>query len=114
MLSITCRTYRIPPQRRANNMATKLKDSATAEKAALNLNQGIEVPATGEPNTPREKTTSERLFPDFTTEDGAITNRPVRDRNPAPVTETPAPATQGPTPITPASTPIVYLSPEEM
>ena len=40
-------------------MATKIKDSATAEAAALKLNEGIAVAdKPGEPAAPREKTTS--------------------------------------------------------
>lgn len=101
-------------------MATKIKDSATAEKAALKLNEGIEVPAASEPTAPREKTTSEKLFPDFMTDDGAIINRPVRNKGPevpptpAPATETAAPVPQGQTP--PATLPPTpaYLKPEEL
>lgn len=99
-------------------MATKIKDQATAERAALKLNEGIEVPAIGEPNTPREKTTSERLFPAFTTEDGAITNRPVRNmtdmNTPVPVTETPKAEPQGQIPPTQTPTTPIYLSETEL
>jgi hypothetical protein len=100
-------------------MATKIKDSATAERAALKLNEGIEAQVKeGEPVAPREKTTSEKLFPEFTTEDGAITNRPVKpfqDLSKAlPVTATPTPELQGQK--TPLETPTapVYLTSEEM
>ena len=99
-------------------MATKIKDSATAERAALKLNEGIAPTAPSEPNTPRELTTSERLFPDFTTEDGAITNRPVRPREEnqpiAPVAATPQAPAQGQTPPTQAPTVPTYLKPEEL
>jgi hypothetical protein len=99
-------------------MATKIKDQATAQLAALKLNEGIEVPANGEPNTPREKTTSERLFPAFTTDDGAIVNRPVRNltdtNTPVPVTETPQADLQGQTPPTQTPTAPVYLSDTEL
>jgi hypothetical protein len=96
-------------------MATKIKDLATAEKAALNLNKGLEVPAPSEPNAPREKGTTERLFPDFMTSDGGIVNRPV-DQNPAPVlaTDTLVPAPQTQTPQTKAPTTPVYIKPEDM
>lgn len=99
-------------------MATKIKDSATAERAALKLNEGIAPTAPSEPNTPRELTTSERLFPDFTTDDGAITNRPVRPREEnqpiAPVAATPQAPAQGQTPPTQAPTVPTYLKPEEL
>lgn len=96
-------------------MATKIKDSATAEKAALNLNTGIEVPQASEPNTPREKGTTERLFPDFMTSDGAIINRPVpKDVPAAPVSETVVSAPQTQTPPVQAPTVPTYLKPEEL
>ena len=97
-------------------MATKIKDSATAERAAMNVNKGIEVPATGEPNAPKEKTTSERLFPEFVTSDGAIVNRPIPQEPsvPAKVAETPAPAFQGQTSPTQAPTAPTYLKPDEL
>lgn len=96
-------------------MATKLKDAATAERAALRLNQGIEVPVKeGEPPAPKEKTTAERLFPDFVTEDGTIQNRPVVKNQPAPATETPTPVPQDQiTPATPPTSP-TYLKPDEL
>ena len=99
-------------------MATKIKDSATAEKAALQLNTGIEPTAPREPNAPRELTTSEKLFPDFTTEDGAITNRPVRLReNSQPIANvaaTPEVPAQGQTPQTQAPTAPTYIKPEDL
>ena len=97
-------------------MATKIKDSATAQKAALNLNRGIEAPIASEPNAPVEKGTTERLFPDFMTSDGGIINRPVEKEVSAPMnaaeTLTPAPQTQ--TPPTQAPTAPTYLKPEEL
>lgn len=97
-------------------MATKIKDSATAEKAALNLNKGIEVPQASEPNVPREIGTTERLFPDFMTPDGGIINRPVERESltTLPATETPAPAVQAQTPQTQAPTAPVYIKPEDL
>jgi len=99
-------------------MATKIKDQATAERAALKLNEGIEVPANGEPTTPREKTTSERLFPAFTTEDGGIINRPVRNLSdtviPLPVEATPDPAAQNQIPQTQAPTMPIYISESDL
>ena len=97
-------------------MATKIKDSATAEKAALNLNKGIDVPQAGEPNAPREKTTSERLFPDFVTADGGIINRPVdKESLTTPnATATPIVAPQTQTPQTQAPTAPVYIKPEDL
>ena len=97
-------------------MATKIKDSATAEKAALNLNKGIDVPQAGEPNAPREKTTSERLFPDFVTSDGGIINRPVdKDSIITPnATATPIVDPQTQTPQTQAPTAPVYIKPEDL
>ena len=102
-------------------MATKIKDSATAERAALNVNTGIEVPVkAGELVAPKEKTTTERLFPDFVTDDGGIVNRPIRTQNapvesaPSPATATPAPVPQGQTPPTQAPTVPAYLDPKEL
>jgi hypothetical protein len=98
-------------------MATKIKDQASAERAAMKLNEGIEVADKGEPNTPREKTTSERLFPAFTTDDGAITNRPVRPTElsgPLPVMATPESVPQDQTPKTETPTTPTYLKLEEM
>jgi len=98
-------------------MATKIKDQATAERAALKLNEGIESAEKGEPNTPREKTTSERLFPTFITDDGAVINRPVRASElsgPLPVTATPEPAPQGQTPAAQPPTAPIYLDPKEL
>src|ERR1019366_5722693 len=100
---------------RRMKMATKIKDSATAERAALNLNNGIEVPAASEPNAPREKGTTERLFPDFMTSDGAIVNRPVQKGvPPVNVAETPATVPQTQTPQAQAPTAPVYIKPEDM
>ena len=99
-------------------MATKIKDSATAERAALKLNEGIAPTAKSEPNAPRELTTSEGLFPDFTTEDGAITNRPVRNREaspvPVPATATPEAPIQGQTPPTQAPTTPTYITEKDL
>ena len=97
-------------------MATKIKDSATAENAALNLNTGIEAQKTGEPTAPREKTTSERLFPEFVTADGGIINRPItKDVVSAPsVAETPAQAPQTQTPQTQAPTIPAYIKAEDL
>jgi len=79
------------------------------------LNEGIEVPVSSEPTAPREKTTSERLFPEFITSDGGIVNRPIpQDVSPAPATDTPAPVPQGQTPPTQAPPAPVYLKPEEL
>ncbi len=94
-------------------MATKIKDPATAKHAALNLDAGIEpTEKPGEPNAPREKTTSEKLFPDFTTDDGGIINRPIKSSLPA--SETPEPSVQGQTPVPQTPTAPVYLKPEEL
>jgi hypothetical protein len=99
-------------------MATKIKDTATAERAALKLNEGIEVPQTSEPTAPREKTTTEKLFPDFMTDDGAIINRPVRSKTeiPAPVNvaATPIVTPQGQTPAAQPPTAPVYLDIKEL
>jgi len=99
---------------------TKIKDAATAEQAARRLNEGVEVPATkpGEPPAPREKSTAEKLFPDFVTDDGGIINRPVKpfiDKNrPVPAEVTPAPVPQGQTPNPQAPTAPVYLKTDEL
>lgn len=100
-------------------MATKIKDSATAEKAALKLNQGLEVvEKPGEPPAPREKTTSEKLFPEFMTDDGAVVNRPVKPfedlAKVLPAVATPEPTPQNPTPPAPIPPAPVYLKPEEL
>lgn len=100
-------------------MATKLKDSATAERAALKLNEGIEPTAKGEPNAPKEKTTAERLFPEFVTDDGSIVNRPIRNLNqPEPVSPpaaaTPDVTVQGQTPATQPPTAPAYIKPEDL
>ena len=100
-------------------MATKIKDQATAERAALKLNEGIESAAPSEPNTPKEKTTSERLFPNFITDDGAVINRPIRTQDaslsgPLPVAATPEPAPQGQTPATVPPTAPTYIKPEDL
>lgn len=90
-------------------MATEIKDRATAEEAALNLNKAPEAPKPGEPVPPR-KSTSAVLFPDFITDDGGIVNRPLKDlaNPPAPATP-PAPASAAPAPAMPAPTPPGYL-----
>ncbi len=95
----------------------EIKDRATAEEAALNLDRpGSEPPApkAGEPVTPTNPSTAAKLFPDFVSEDGLIVNRPVKDfadkgRGIAPVAATPPPA------ITPAtSTPPAPTAPGEL
>jgi hypothetical protein len=93
-------------------MVTKIKDSATAEKAALNLNKGLEPTVPTEPNAPREKGTTERLFPDFMTQDGGIVNRPVPKDVPA--TETVVVVAPTQTPQTQAPTAPIYIKPEDM
>jgi len=100
-------------------MATKIKDQATAVAAALKLNEGIAVTEKpGEPNTPKEKTTTERLFPEFVTEDGGVINRPIKPYQDSsktlPVTATPEAKPQDQTPPTPPPTAPVYLKPEEL
>ena len=100
-------------------MATKIKDSATAKEAAMNLDKGIAVAEKpGEPNAPKEKTTTERLFPEFVTDDGGIINRPVKPyqdaSKPLPAAATPDPLPQGQTPAAPAPTLPVYLKAEEL
>jgi hypothetical protein len=100
-------------------MATKIKDQATAERAALKLNEGIEAQTKpGEPPAPREKTTSEKLFPEFMTDDGGVVNRPVKpfedSAKPLPATATPTPEPQGQTPPATTPPPPVYLKPEEL
>ena len=100
-------------------MATKIKDQATAKEAALRLNQGVEViDKPGEPLASKEKTTSEKLFPEFMTDDGGVINRPVKPfedaGKPLPATATPeqVPQDQTQTPKTPTAP--VYLTLEEM
>ena len=100
-------------------MATPIKDKATAEHAAQNLNQGIEVSVNpGEPAAPKVKTTSEKLFPEFTTEDGGIINRPVKPfedkAKVLPVAATPSAEPQGQTPTAQVSTAPNYLTPEDV
>lgn len=100
-------------------MATKIKDQATAERAALKLNQGVEVvEKPGEPPAPKEKTTSEKLFPEFMTDDGGVVNRPVKPftdvSKPLPAAATPESTPQNPTPPAPTPTAPVYLRPEEL
>ena len=88
---------------------------AAAERAALKLNEGIAPTAPSEPNAPREIGTTERLFPDFMTSDGAIVNRPIpKDVSSAPASETPQAPAQGQTPPTQAPTVPTYLKPEEL
>lgn len=99
-------------------MVTKIKDQATAERAALKLNEGIEVPANpGEPIAPKEKGTTEHLFPDFVKDD-MIVNRPVAqfqdNSKPLPATVTPIPEPQGQKPPTTTPTAPTYLKPEEL
>jgi hypothetical protein len=100
-------------------MVTKIKDSATAQEAALKLNQGVEVPVMpGEPPAPKEKTTAEKLFPEFITDDGGIINRPVKSYEEKSksllAVVTPAPEPQGQKPPTIQPTVPVYLKPEEL
>jgi hypothetical protein len=104
-------------------MVTKIKDSATAQKAALSLSQGIEVVENkGEPLAPQEKTTSEKLFPEFMTDDGGVVNRPVKPFQDAsktlPAAATPespsAPAPQGQTPVAQPPTAPIYIKPEDL
>lgn len=100
-------------------MPTKITDSATAQKAALNLNTGADPAKSAEPTAPKEKTTSEKMFPDFVTEDGLIVNRPVGKQAPKPSDPSPATATAqtpapGQTPAVPAPTAPVYLNPDEL
>lgn len=86
---------------------TIVKDSATAQSAALNLDKGSEpmAPMSGEPTPPRTKSTSEVLFPEFTTDDGGIINRPVRpfEDKGKPVPSGAATPAQAPAPATPAA-----------
>lgn len=99
-------------------MASKVKDMATATQAALRLNTGVEaVPGNGEPSVPKEKSTAEKLFPEFVTDDGGIINRPIRAYEDAskslPAQATPNPAPQPP--ISPTAPPApAYLTLEEM
>ena len=99
-------------------MTTKIKDQATAEQAALRLNEGLEVPAKpGEPTTPKHKGSSERLFPDFVKDD-VILNRPVKQAEDPPqvlpAAATPKADIQPQMPATQQPTQPVYLTPEEM
>ena len=60
-------------------MGTEIKDKATAELAALNLNKGTESSGQeGETRPPRKKSTSEVLFPENISDDGIIVNQPIR------------------------------------
>lgn len=98
---------------------TIVKDKATAEFAAQNLEKGAELPGqVSEPNTPKPKSTSEKLFPEFVTDDGTVVNRPVKafedKAKVLPVTETPAPAAPTQTPPTTAPTAPSYLKNDEM
>lgn len=99
---------------------TTVKDQATAEFAARNLDKGAELPGQpSEPNTPKPVSTSEKLFPDFTTDDREmITNRPVRPYEDKakvlPVTETPIAPIPALTPPIATPTAPVYLKPEEL
>lgn len=100
-------------------MATKITDSAMAKLATQNLDSGIDNSAKkGETNTPKEKTTAERLFPEFITEDGGIINRPIKpyqdESKPLPVSSTSAVEDQGQKPVAQAPTAPVYLKPEEL
>lgn len=100
-------------------MATKIKDSATAQQAALNLNKSVEATERpGEPNTPQEKTTSEKLFPEFMTDDGGVINRPVKPfqdvSKPLPVSATSDPALQGQNPAPQTPTVPVYISESDL
>jgi hypothetical protein len=100
-------------------MASKIKDQATATEAALKLNTGVEVlEKPGEASAPKEKTTTEKLFPEFTTDDGGIINRPVRpfeDKSkPLPAVLTPTPDLQGQKPPTTTPTAPAYLTAAEL
>lgn len=98
---------------------TIVKDKATAEFAARNLEKGDELPGqVSEPNAPKPKSSAEKLFPEFVTDDGTIVNRPVRpfeDKAKAlPAAATPTPAIPTQTPPTTAPTVPSYLKTDEM
>lgn len=98
---------------------TIVKDQATAEFAARNLEKGADLPGqVVEPNTPKPKSTSEKLFPEFITDDGAVINRPIKAFEDAskvlPVTATPTPTTQLQTPPTVTPTPPVYITEDDL
>jgi len=101
-------------------MATKIKDSATATVAALGLNteKGTVDPVTGEPKAPVERSTGQKLFPEFVTDDGAIINRPVKPYEDTakvlPATMTPEPNRQPQNPNPAAPTVPNYLKIDEM
>jgi hypothetical protein len=88
----------------------EIKDRATAEEAALNLDRkGSEPQKPGEPVTSTAPSTAAKLFPDFVSEDGYIVNRPVKDfedkgRGTEPVAATPSPVVAPSAPLTPAPT----------
>lgn len=98
---------------------TIVKDKATAEFAARNLEKGAELPGqVVEPNAPKVKSTAEKLFPEFVTDDGTVVNRPVRpfeDKTKSlPASATPAPEIPTQTPPTTAPTIPSYLKTDEM
>lgn len=92
----------------------EIKDQATAVEAALHLDRPVAEPKPGEPSAPRSQSTTSKLFPEFTTEDGGIINRPVRpyedkDKALPPVAATPAPTKAPVAPAAPAPTVPGYL-----
>ena len=98
---------------------TIVKDQATATFAAQNLSKGEELPGkVVEPNAPKVKSTAEKLFPEFVTDDGTIVNRPVNQladaKKPSPATETAAPVAPNLTPPTTTPTSPSYLKPDEL
>lgn len=98
---------------------TIVKDKATAEFAARNLDKGAELPGqVSEPNAPKVKSSTEKMFPDFVTDDGTIVNRPIKqfedEARPSPAAATPAPVIPTQTPPTTAPTEPSYLKTDEM
>lgn len=92
----------------------EIKDQATATEAALHLDRPVAEPKPGEPPAPRSQSTTSKLFPEFTTDDGGIINRPVRpyedkDKALPPVAATPAPTPAPVAPAAPAPTVPGYL-----
>lgn len=98
---------------------TIVKDQATAEFAARNLDSGAELPGKAvEPNAPKISTTSEKLFPEFLTDDGAIVNRPVKpfeDKDKVlPASDTTPQKLESQKPPAAPPTPPAYLTLEEL
>lgn len=94
---------------------TIVTDKATAEFAARNLENGAEFPGqSGEPNAPRPKSTSEKLFPEFVTDDGAVINRPIKPfedkAKVLPASATPIPIIQPQVPSTITPTIPIYVT----